>query len=68
MSVALAAMWALLIAAVLAFALMFCIALVAAPRKITSGPTVVLARGLFLTGCGCIILAVVALALAIAGV
>lgn len=65
MSLALAAMWALLVTAVLAFVLMFCIALVAAPRKITTGPTVVLARGLFILGCGCIILAVVALALAL---
>ena len=65
MSIALAAMWALLVTAVLAFVLMFGIALAAAPRKITSGPTVVLARGLFLVGCGCIILAIVALALAL---
>lgn len=65
MSLALAAIWALLITAALAFVLMFCIALVAAPRKITSGPAVVLARGLFLVGCGCLILAIVALALAV---
>lgn len=65
MSLALAAMWALLITAGGAWVLMFCIALVAAPRRVTSGPVVALARGLFILGCGCIILAVVTLALAL---
>lgn len=61
MSLWLAALLASLAFAILAPLLMFVIAFVAAPRNITSGPTVILARGLFLVACGCGLIALVCL-------
>lgn len=61
MSLWLAAFLASLIASVLAAVLMFAVALVAAPRKIASGPVVMLARVLFLAACACAIVALFAL-------
>jgi hypothetical protein len=58
----LAVMLAALIVAVVAFGTMFTIALVAAPRGITSGPTVTLARALFIVGGVALAIALAALA------
>lgn len=62
MSLTLALLIASAAVAVLAFGLMFSIALVAAPRGVTSGPTVTLAQWLFTIGATCLAIAVAMLA------
>lgn len=61
MSVQLAVLLACLIVTLLTWGVMFAIALVAAPKGITTGPTVLTARWLFVVGLVTLVLAVVAL-------
>lgn len=62
MSLTLALLIAALIVSVVSFGIMFVIAIVAAPRGVTTGPTVTLAQWLFTIGATCLAIALAMLA------